>query len=737
MTDEIQKQPQDLELNVDWQEDTSRILPKSRKDVEITEQVFYGKPCFVLKDPTTLKYFRLRPPEYLIYQLLDGENTLDDILRALAERFPADQFEPQTVMNFLVMLRGANLLIVPGKQNTEYLLKRKKVTTRGFWTKLRTEFLFYKIPLLDPDKLLIRLDKTIGRFLFTRGMAILVFILLVGAIYLFIGNIDNLSRRMPLLSWINLMYLVPSFLIVKLIHEFGHGLTARHFGTEVHEMGILFLVFTPCPYCDVSDCWMLSDKGKRMWITAAGIAVEIVLAAMACYIWSLTKPGTVINQFALNVMLMASINTLLFNGNPLLRYDGYYFMMDMIEIPNLKQKSSSYLWYLFQRYVLGEDNASEPMDAHGRENGLVFYAICSTVYRWFIMVAIITMIWKFLDPYGLGALAAVMALASIYSALIQPVFRFFKYLYTHRHAIHLRIASFSLLVVIILGTVVWIMMIKVEQSVDVQCVLRPTDMQVLYVTQPGLIDLSGGELVRDGQEVTEGQVLLTLRDPELESQYNDINYEIEQLKAEREQARSNMNQEVEAVALSSKIESLETKKERIAESLERLKIIANANGRLQLRLPQPLEQMDGMYLALQREVMAIYQYGDYEAIAAVNHRDIERIQPEQKVRIKLWAMDDEELETQVKIKPPTHVLRLSSPALSTAFHGETPTLPSSDPKDALEPAENTYELIFPLQQDARLRDGLGGRAKILFDDKTLFQTFYWWLIQTLRQDIRL
>ncbi|MCH9022530.1 MAG: hypothetical protein IID32_07175, partial [Planctomycetes bacterium] len=340
----------------------SAPLPRARVDVELAEQVYYGKPCWVLKDPAALRYYRLRPPEHTIYKMLDGKVKMDEILQILKERFPEDEYDAQAVMNFIIMLRGANLLHIPGQSDTDYLLKRKKVLTRGFFKRLSQEYLFFKVPIFDPDKLLNVQYKYLGRLIYSRFTGICVWIMLAGALLLLIDNIDKMGQAQPLLSWTNLLYLIPALFFIKLIHEFGHGLTSKHFGNEIHEMGILFLVFTPCFFCDVSDAWMIPAKRKRMWITAAGIVVEIVLAGLATYIWALTEPKTVINQFALNVMVAASVNTILFNGNPLLRFDGYYFLMDGVEIPNLRQKGFGYLIYLLQRHVLGMKDATEPID---------------------------------------------------------------------------------------------------------------------------------------------------------------------------------------------------------------------------------------------------------------------------------------------------------------------------------------------------------------------------------------
>ena len=718
----------------------SSALPKARTDLEITEQVYYGKPCYVLKDPAAMRYWRLQPPEYTIYSMLDGKHTMEDVLAALAQRFPAEQFDAQAVMNFLIMLRGGNLLQLPGQESSDYLLRRKRLLTRGIIARLRTEFLFFRIPLIDPDRFLNYLHNRVGPFIFNNFMKVVAWVTLAGALALLIANIDKLGNRQPLLSWINLLYMAPSFYLIKAVHEIGHGLTAKRFGCEVHEMGILFLVFFPFPYCDVSDSWMVTEKRKRMWITAAGIGIEIMLAALATYLWAFTESKTVINQFALNVMVLASINTLLFNGNPLLRYDGYYFVMDLLEIPNLKQKGTSYLWYLLQRYVLGVEHAQMPIDVRGREPAVLGYAVCSAIYRWFVMVAITTMVWRFLDPYGWGVVGGVMALGCLYNAFVGPLVKLVKFVSTQHHRLHIRAATATLLILVIAGAAYGVLAVPVEQEVIAQCVLRPesADSHQVYVTQAGFLQPGpDGAFVTDGQQVQAGDVLLQLQDDQIEHEVVSLAIQIDQLATEKRNALQQKNQGA-AAQIQAKLDGISARHARLQANHAKLTITAPASGVLQILTPEPLARLRGRYIPLQTPVFAIYQPGRFEAVAAIGQRDIGLIEPNQPAQIKLWSLDSDTFESTVEQKPPKPAIRMSSAAFSTAFGGEVATMPAATPAEALEPAENTYEMVLPIACcDGRLRDGMVGRAKIILERQTLGRAAYRWLSQTLRQDIRI
>ena len=184
------------------------------------------------------------------------------------------------------------------------------------------------------------------------------------------------------------MLLWITFPFVKALHELGHGFAVKRWGGEVHEMGIMFLVFMPVPYVDASAASAFQSKYQRMVVGSAGMLVEVFIAALAMFVWLNVEPG-MIRAVAFNVMLIAGVSTVLFNGNPLLRFDGYYVLMDWLEIPNLGSRANQYIGYLIQRYPFGIRNAQSPVSARGERGWFVFYSIASFCYRMFIFATII------------------------------------------------------------------------------------------------------------------------------------------------------------------------------------------------------------------------------------------------------------------------------------------------------------------------------------------------------------
>ncbi len=174
----------------------------------------------------------------------------------------------------------------------------------------------------------------------------------------------------------------------KILHEFGHGLSCKHFGGECHEMGVMILVLTPCLYCNVSDSWMLPNKWHRAAIGAAGMYVEVVLASICTFIWWFSEPG-LLNYICLNMMFVCSVSTILFNANPLLRYDGYYILTDILEIPNLRQKATTILSRKLGKWCLGLEPPDDPFLPQRNQGLFALYTVAAAVYRWVVLFSIL------------------------------------------------------------------------------------------------------------------------------------------------------------------------------------------------------------------------------------------------------------------------------------------------------------------------------------------------------------
>ncbi len=282
----------------------------------------------------------------------------------------------------------------------------------------------------DPEKILNAILPWFG-WMFTVPALIFFSLLLLAASLLLASQYETVYARLPTFQqffaadrW---LILAATMAIVKVLHEFGHGLSCKKFGGECHEIGFMLLVFTPCLYCNVSDSWMLPNKWKRVWIGAAGIYVEMILASIASFVWWFTEQGTTINDLCLNMMFLNVVSTILVNGNPLLRFDGYYILMDAMEIPNLRQKSTEVLKRSFQQTCLGLELQDDPFLPTRGKFFFALYTIASVIYRWVVVFSICWFVIKVLEPYGLQSIGRMVAVIGFFGLVAQPIIQTWKF----------------------------------------------------------------------------------------------------------------------------------------------------------------------------------------------------------------------------------------------------------------------------------------------------------------------
>ena len=308
------------------------------------------KDTIVLKDPVSGKYFYLSTYEYRLLKTLDGNRTLQEAIDRLAESGYYYSLEEASA----IVGKAAQLGLVLGTkfgtaQFQDYL--RNQIETSKKSGRLSSIYFMF-IPLLNPDKFLEKtlwIAKLFGNKL-TLGLVALA---LPGAIWCITSGFERIQTEyLFFFNLENLLYLWITIALAKLIHEFAHAYMAKSFGLHVPQMGVAFLIFFPCLFCNTTDAWQLADRKQRIAISGAGILVEAALATACAYVWYFTAPG-IVNSLAFYLMAISFISTVVFNGNPLMRFDGYFMLMDWLRLPNLSTRALAYVKYLFMNRVLG------------------------------------------------------------------------------------------------------------------------------------------------------------------------------------------------------------------------------------------------------------------------------------------------------------------------------------------------------------------------------------------------
>ncbi len=497
-----------------------QVKIRLRPDVKIDPQKYEGRTYYVVKDPVSLRYYRLKDNEHFLLQFLDGKHTLEDAQKAYEKQYRPDRLRLEDMEGFAQQLLTAGLAQSESPRAGKQLFDRRTKRKRSEWMQTLTNILYIKIPVFDPERLLQKMLRYVG-FIFTMGFFLLSVGFMLGAVVLVATHFEIFRAKLPdyheFFSFKTVVYLWVALGVVKVIHEFGHGLSCKVFGGEVHEMGALFLCFSPALYCNVSDAWVLPSKWHRIIISAAGIYVELLIAAAATFMWWNTPAQPFVNNLALSLMVVCSVSTVVFNANPLMRYDGYYVLADWLEIPNLRERSNRFLSNLVLEHCLGVEVQPEGYMDLWRRVLFVVYAIVSYVYRWVVTFSILYFMYNFLRPYKLEVVSTMLALASIGTMVGWPLYRLGKNIHRRGRLPDMKrwrvvTSSCVLIAVVLFVCLVPIPISRIRRVGLIQP--HPDAMSQVVVRQGGkLADLK----VQPGGAVKKGQVLAVFADPELEN----------------------------------------------------------------------------------------------------------------------------------------------------------------------------------------------------------------------------
>lgn len=503
-----------------------QVRVRLRKDIEITPQKYEGRTYYVIKDPVSMRYYRFKEQEHFLLQFMDGKHTLDHAQKEFEKRFRPERLTLEDLEAFTQQLLTAGLAQNETPQAGKLLFDRRKKRVRMEWLQVLTSILYIKIPLFDPDKLLTRMARYL-RFIFTIPFLLLSIAVMLSALMLVLTHFEVFWSKIPsyqeFFSFKTAVYLWVTMGVVKVIHEFGHGLSCKIFGAEVHEMGALFMVLSPCLYCNVSDAWSLPDKWKRIIVSAAGIYVELIIAAIATFVWWNTPGQPFLNNLCLSLMIVCSVSTVVFNANPLMRFDGYYILADWLEIPNLRERSNRYLKNLVQEYCLGIEVQPEPYMALNRKFLFVLYAVISWVYRWVIFFIILFIMRNWL-PDKLKIFTTMLMTFSIISMFMWPIYRLIKGLRKRGRLPDMKSQNVSITVTVAALVLLFLLFVPLPISrvreqglVEFQRADAIMDVDIppwTTLERPGkLMSLS----VHDGQLVKQGDHLAEFEHPELEN----------------------------------------------------------------------------------------------------------------------------------------------------------------------------------------------------------------------------
>lgn len=724
------------------------LLFRRRADLVARRQRWQGREYWTVKDPLTLRYYRFEDEEFAILNMLDGQTSVESIRERFEAQFAPQRLSAAQLQQLLAMLHRSHLLVADASGQGEQLHLRDGQRRRREWLAALGNLLAIRFRGVDPDRWLTWLDRRCG-WMFSTPAVSASLLLMLAALLLIAAEFETFRARLPafhaFFAASNWIWLAAVLCVTKIIHEFGHGLACKRFGGECHEMGLMLLVFTPCLYCNVSDAWMIKSRWRRSAIGAAGMYVELVLAALATFVWWFTQPGLV-NHLALNVLFVGSVSTLLFNANPLMRFDGYYILADLLEIPNLRQKSAAVIQRKLGTWLLGLRERPDPFLPARRRWLFAAYSAASAIYGWLVALSIFWFLYRVLEPFGLKIVGQLLGLTMIASLLVVPLVRLCYFLLQPARVQEVNKVRAAIGLGSVAAAVLVVLCIPLPYYVASSLEIQPRGGQSVYVDVPGELR----EVLVRGGNVAAGQPLARLDDVELRlseqrllAQRGDLAVRIDGIRLRAhtdDQALLELAQTQEALA------ALDKQVARLQVELARLTIRAPAAGvfvpppsrarttqTLQLAAwnGRPLEARNvGAYLETSTSIGRIAQPGQLEAILAIDQDELDFVRTGQTVDLLLDSLPGRRLSSRID-RIAEQNMQAASPRLAARTGGDLATRPDADGLER--PISVVYQASVPLDDPAgEIVIGATGLARIRAGYQPLWQRLWRSACRTFR-----
>lgn len=671
-----------------------------RPTVKVRKQLFRGERWYVLHDSFNNQFFRLRPEAYDFVMRLRTNRTVGQVWEECLERNPDGAPGQEEVLQLLSQLYFANLLYyeMPG-YSAKLFDRYKQRKQREIQSKLLS-IMFIRLPLFDPENVLRRLMPAIKLLVSPLGAAIWLLVVGMAGKHV-VDRFDAVTEQVQgILAPGNLVLLYAGLVLIKTLHEFGHAMVCKRFGGEVHTMGVMLLVFTPLPYMDATSSWSFRNRWHRALVGAAGMIVEVFAAALAVFVWAYTGPG-VLHSLAYNIMFIASVSTVVFNANPLLQFDGYYILSDLLDIPNLATRARQHLRHIAERYLFGYKDSYSPAQTHKEASWLSVFGVMSGIYRVVVFSGIILFV---ADQFLLAGL--IMAFICVISWGVVPLSRFASYLASSPRLARTRPRAIAVSVGGVAAALFFLAVCPFPNRFRAPGVLEALDYVRVVNHAPGYVNKI---LVSSGTEVRPGTPLMELTDRELD-------LEIEAAIAQREETlalerRAMYLEPADLEPIRKRLETIKRKLKDLGE--QRVALVVRAREKGTWVSPRSKE-MVGTWIPRGSSVGEIVNHEGFRFSAVVSQDEASNLFVDQinKVEVRLFGQVGANLEVRdYQIIPFEHE-KLPSAALGWRGGGDVPvSLNDESGLKAAEPFFQIYANLKPLPGVALLH---GRSGKIRF-----------------------
>ncbi len=675
-----------------------------------------GNRTYLLFDPVADNYFRISQKNYRIIKALSADMPMNEFLEKLKKSgIQSTKAEVFLLIGFL----QNNHLMQSSYGRTEQRMRRQRAIKRSmFWNIILSSYLFFRVPLLRPDRFLNKTVEAI-KLIFNHWTMLLLLLLTISGYLSVIVNYNRFADAF--INSISIQGLIRysiAVFFIKLIHEFAHAYSAKLAGCRVRRMGVAVVFFIPRFYTDLTDAWRVTDRKKRFLIDGAGIFSELFIGGIAALVWSFSLPGLT-QTIAYYIFTVSIINTIFINGNPFIRYDGYYMLMDLMNLDNLHRRGVDCFRNLWHHWLLGLPEPIEPesQQTTRQKVGLILYGICAFIYRFFLYTSIILIVYfQFTKTLGI-----ILLTLEVYLLLIKPLIQEGKLLKMNvktmdRRRVLLSLSGAAVLLALLFLPLPW--------KINAPCEIKSRIVQPLYAQNSGFLEAIA---VEDGDNVKKGDIIFSQENPfldwmmkesELEEQASLLQLDQSQAIAERRGERETL---LQALA-----KNRETHKELLRRKEEQItRSIIDGCFSLYDSYLKP-----GKWLNRGELIGEIYDPDNRYAVAYLTENEIRNLSIGKPVTIHL-SHDLEAISGTIEVIRALPASLTPSPLLN-AYGG--PILTVQTPEGQLLPLEGYFQIdiaIDPQKTPAVGRSGIVSIRRFSSIGGNLLRQ----IIQTLRREL--
>jgi putative peptide zinc metalloprotease protein len=692
------------------------LKPRLVQHVHISRQTFRGQEWFILRHHLEGRFHRIPRSAYALVQQMNGHRTMDEIWKSVCLAMPDQAPTQDDIVDLLGRLYQQNLILSDKMPDIAELQKRFTKQRRSKWQQQIKNPMAIRIPLWNPERFL---QKTLFMTHIFSFPGLIIWLLMMVYLLINVGIYwpelsQNFSDRV--LAADNLVLMAVIYPFIKLLHEMSHAYAVKRWRGQVNEMGLMFLIFIPIPYVNASASITFENKYRRMIVGMAGIMTELAIASVALWIWIHTS-DPLIHSFAYNALLITGVSTVLFNGNPLLRFDGYYSFADWLEIPNLYQRSQQYIGYLYGRYLMGlKDSVFH--SAKGERPWFFSYAIAAWIYRVFISLGIALFVAQEFFIVGM-----ILAAITLYGLLLKPVINQLQQLFTKSKYQGKRMRILAITGGIVGLLMAFIFLVPMPYRTVIQGVTWAPEASHIRAGSEGWFE----QLQQSsGTQVDKDQALMRLSNSEIEADRQDYLGKIKVLETRLQRAKS--RDRSEGPIILQELEHARTVLEEIEFRIDHLMIKAPREGQW---LAMNSDQLQGRYIQRGELLGYVLQPNDLTIKAVADQAAINAIrQNVTKIELRPASNIDKIIPATLKRQIPEASKIVPHLALTSTGGGDFEIDPafteqgSSGTVEAVRTFENLFQLEFSTQEPSSLRLGERVYIRLQHKDEPLF--WRWW-----------